>query len=600
LLEFRADEQAEADSLGALRTGHWFRKLGASLAAGFVAFVILSGAVPAISGAAPPAENWIQQAPASSPPARYAASSAFDTSSNQTVLFGGRGEPPAAVLGDTWTWNDGNWAEEAPAISPPARERAMMTFHPSTGESVLFGGFAAGFLGDTWTWDGTNWTQESPANSPPARDGAAMALDPATGNVLLFGGSDNEILSDTWAWDGSNWTQLFPATSPPKLYLSQMATDTSAGNILLFGGFDGTYRSDTWIWDGSNWSQRSPATSPPGRNGAGMTFDPSSERVLLFGGYDSTYLNDTWTWDGSTWVQKSPATNPAAASLSSMVTDVANEKILLFGGIDNAGYSDDTWTYGVKASPVLSVSGATSGEVGSTIKVDAELTAGSWPTGTITFLAYPPSDTTCSGTPAFTSGAPVSGNGDYATPGFAPDTAGDYRWTAAYSGDANNEPATTVCGATGSISTVVEVPPVVCSPAKLNFSLRGFRPSPPFGRAQETPGVRVRIATDTRSDAKISPSIRYRAGGRTRTAALEVRTVQLKDGRAFRFGVPKAARRQIRKSTGRLYGTKVTLRMKARLKLRDEPDSCYRPAITRSLRTRIINVSSQVALRRGN
>jgi hypothetical protein len=42
---------------------------------------------------------------------------------------------------------------------------------------------------------------------------------------------------------------------------------------------------------------------------------------------------------------------------------------------------------------------------------------------------------------------PVAGNGDYTTAlGFTPTLPGTYQWVATYSGDANNEPASTSCG----------------------------------------------------------------------------------------------------------------------------------------------------------
>ena len=51
---------------------------------------------------------------------------------------------------------------------------------------------------------------------------------------------------------------------------------------------------------------------------------------------------------------------------------------------------------------------------------------------------------------------PVSGNGGYSPPdGWAPTATGDYWWYASYSGDDNNSPAASACGA-GMAKTVVE------------------------------------------------------------------------------------------------------------------------------------------------
>ena len=71
----------------------------------------------------------------------------------------------------------------------------------------------------------------------------------------------------------------------------------------------------------------------------------------------------------------------------------------------------------------------------------ATLSGGDQPTGTIEFQFYA-GTTTCSGTPNGREWVTVSGNGSYTTPaGFATGTAGQ-SWTASYSGDANNNPAT--------------------------------------------------------------------------------------------------------------------------------------------------------------
>ena len=55
-------------------------------------------------------------------------------------------------------------------LLPPAREAAAMAFDSTTNQTILFGGFSNGqLLNDTWSWDGTKWTQLFPSNSPPAR-----------------------------------------------------------------------------------------------------------------------------------------------------------------------------------------------------------------------------------------------------------------------------------------------------------------------------------------------------------------------------------------------------------------------------------------------
>jgi hypothetical protein len=87
------------------------------------------------------------------------------------------------------------------------------------------------------------------------------------------------------------------------------------------------------------------------------------------------------------------------------------------------------------AQPSITTSPApTSAIVGATLKDTATLSGGYHPTGTITFTLYDPNSTS-----AYTETATVSGNGPYSTvQGFAANMAGTWHWSAAYSGDANN------------------------------------------------------------------------------------------------------------------------------------------------------------------
>ena len=69
--------------------------------------------------------------------------------------------------------------------------------------------------------------------------------------------------------------------------------------------------------------------------------------------------------------------------------------------------------------------------------------------GRITVNLYAPTDTTCTGTPAFTTSFPATtGTGAYTSPnGFVANTAGTWHWTATYTGDKNNSTASSPCTA---------------------------------------------------------------------------------------------------------------------------------------------------------
>jgi galactose oxidase-like protein len=326
---------------------------------GFVitgAMVLATGGVLGMVPSAVQASSatWTEQAPAVHPAALYGAAMAYDAATGNLVLFGGWSRNKIRPSDATWTWDGSTWTKQAPAVSPPARENAVMAYDAATGNVVLFGGETTRShrLADTWTWDGSTWTEQSPAASPSPRFLAPMAYDAATGNVVLFGGlggGGHRDLGDTWTWDGSTWTKHAPAASPAGRIGASMAYDAAAGNIVLFSGIgeSGEF-ADTWTWDGSTWTKQAPAASPPGRYSAAMAYDAATSSVVLFGG--SNMLGDTWTWNGTTWTKRTPANSPSPRDLAPMAYDAATGNVVLFGGTTLVGTKvenlHDTWTWG--------------------------------------------------------------------------------------------------------------------------------------------------------------------------------------------------------------------------------------------------------------
>jgi hypothetical protein len=100
-----------------------------------------------------------------------------------------------------------------------------------------------------------------------------------------------------------------------------------------------------------------------------------------------------------------------------------------------------------KASPTVATTASAPGILGTAISDSATLSGGlSTPSGTITFDVYGPNDATCTGTPAFSTVIPVSGNGQYGSGPLTPTSVGTYGFVASYSGDANNGSVATACG----------------------------------------------------------------------------------------------------------------------------------------------------------
>jgi hypothetical protein len=102
-------------------------------------------------------------------------------------------------------------------------------------------------------------------------------------------------------------------------------------------------------------------------------------------------------------------------------------------GAESVVVTDVTPTLSTVASP-----GVQAGS-GATLTDTATLTGGKAPTGSITFLLFPPSDPTCSGkvVDAKSTVTVVDPNPTVSQP-FAPTTPGTYHWIAVYTGDAHN------------------------------------------------------------------------------------------------------------------------------------------------------------------
>jgi hypothetical protein len=377
-----------------------------SCAAGAVASLLLTGLAFAQA-------DWTLKSPAHVPPKRmYTVMAQFGSSGSAVVMFGGLNLGPPGVfsqfnvLDDTWTWNGTDWTQLSPSLSPPARYAASMAFDPVSGKAVLFGGRSAAgqLLSDTWLFaphtscsgkvcvTSLRWSQVTPATSPPARAEAAMAFDDAGAlqKVILTGGTNGSgTLNDTWRFDTSTNTWTLETGFPGGAGIYAPARqDTAVASChpslltgaLLFGGFNGSFVSplaDTWIHEVATVSGVSDAgwflflqnSQPTGRLGHAMADYPVSNRAVLYGGQAWSQLFNrpallTDTWNGSCntstgqWVDAAPAHNPGAKVFHAMTTGPSGLTVVLFGGSSvgfprlasgpapNGQDQNQTWTWG--------------------------------------------------------------------------------------------------------------------------------------------------------------------------------------------------------------------------------------------------------------
>ena len=114
---------------------------------------------------------------------------------------------------------------------------------------------------------------------------------------------------------------------------------------------------------------------------------------------------------------------------------------------------------------ILTTQASAGGPVGTSVSDTATLAGFNAPTGTITFNLYGPDDANCANAAVFTDVVAVAGNSNYPSGSFAPAAAGTYRWTAAYSGDGINPPATSSCNAANEAVVITAPGPSISTQA---------------------------------------------------------------------------------------------------------------------------------------
>ncbi len=206
---------------------------------------------------------WVEMNPEEYPSTRMCAAMKYDSESDKMVLFGGWSED-RTDLGETWIYdfNNNSWTMQTPVSSPSARYRPAMAYDSESDQMILFGGMSeTTAMRDTWTYDysSNTWTNMNPSTAPPARILAAMVYDKSVDRIIFFGGSNvakTLFYTDTWAYDynSNTWNELTYTTHPSGRCYINMAYDEESNRSILFGGeTDGNIRSnETWIYEYSN------------------------------------------------------------------------------------------------------------------------------------------------------------------------------------------------------------------------------------------------------------------------------------------------------------------------------------------------------------
>ncbi|HKZ49204.1 MAG TPA: kelch repeat-containing protein [Thermoplasmata archaeon] len=302
--------------------------------------------------------EWTAMSPAPRPQARNGPAMAYDGESDRTVLFGGH--LGSMIRSDeTWVYDleADNWTEMNPPLAPQPTAFVSMAYDSGSDQTVLFGGYAGVDRSETWAYDveANTWVDRNPATRPSSRDGHGMAYDSESDRIVLFGGWNRAGYADsneTWAYDyeTNQWTNMNPPVAPPARHYVGMAYDAGSDLVVLFGGYVGgpiaTRLGDTWTYDlnTNTWAEVTPATSPSPRGEHNMAYDVQSDLVVLFGVSAETWIYDT---EANTWQRMTPASSPSARQAFGFAYDTQSDRVVLFGGWTLSPFvaNAETWVY---------------------------------------------------------------------------------------------------------------------------------------------------------------------------------------------------------------------------------------------------------------
>jgi hypothetical protein len=197
--------------------------------------------------------NWSQIVvpPGVGPSPRAFSSMTYDPVDQAVLLFGGTDNATvtdASKLNDTWEFANGSWTQLHPSLSPPARYAASIAYDVKDGYALLFGGNTThGPAADSWAFAAGTWSRlATGSGNPLPRYGAAMGYDPSLLEVILSGGRGlaghvGHELNQTWAFQSGNWSFVRHepgyAAKPYDRFGAVIASSPNA--TILVGGTEG-------------------------------------------------------------------------------------------------------------------------------------------------------------------------------------------------------------------------------------------------------------------------------------------------------------------------------------------------------------------------
>jgi parallel beta-helix repeat protein len=313
---------------------------------------------------------------------------------------------------------------------------------------------------------------------------------------ITIGGSANDLATVSGGFsptgtvtytaysDAACTTQVFMSSNVPLGSPSAAFTPSSAGSYFFIAAYsgDGNNNPVTIPCAAANESLTVQAVTPALTTTVSSTGIPLggsvTDQATLTGGYPATGVTGTVTYDFYILTITGGNCYPASLVSSQTVPVGSGNSVPPTSPITpastgtysfQASYSGDpnnnpvtsaceVLTVTQKATPTVTTTVTPpSITIGGSATDLATVSGGSSPTGTVTYTAY--SDSACT-TLVFTSAGVPLGTSSAA---FTPTATGTYLWIASYSGDGNNNPVTTTCGATNEVLTVTKATPTITS-----------------------------------------------------------------------------------------------------------------------------------------
>jgi len=291
--------------------------------------------------------NWTLLHPSRSPPGRVYATMSDDPADGEVVLFGGERVTPngtdLAILNDTWGFANGTWTNlTSTAHGPPARVGAMSAYDSTSEDVVLFGGEnETTLLNGTWTFHAGRWTEvPTGTEAPTGRYSAGFADDPGDSGVLLFGGAPCDgslggLCNDTWTFSDGAWTEHATRTQPSPRATAGIVYDPTFDADALTGGVgfpcwvvsntttecSPEDQQDTWEYKAGVWTNLTSSLGTPPQGGFGADFveDSADGYALLLGNYGSGDSIGSGTW----WSLSAGTSTPLAVGPIDVSSDPA-------------------------------------------------------------------------------------------------------------------------------------------------------------------------------------------------------------------------------------------------------------------------------------